>query len=476
MTETRPVRLDGASELASVMREPVHCTPGTPIRTVLEAMHSRHIGSMIVVSKSSTPVGILTLRDVVDRVVLEDGMLDKPVSSVMSTSPHTLPAHATVYDAVLLMLSRGIRHVPIVDQGRLAGVITEKDLFALQPASVRHLAGAIRAAADMEHVVDLSAVVRTHVRDLLQQGTAAEVVTEVVASLNDLIVQRVLDLHFSGLNENGLTFCWLALGSEGRHEQTFVTDQDNGLIFTGSDPGLGRRRLLPHAIEANEALARCGFPLCKGGVMAGNAAWCLSLSEWCARFADWVDSGDPHALLHSAIFFDFRAVHGERELAKALRQDLHSRIGRSPRFLYQMAANALRNRPPLGLLGALRTSGSNAERRTIDLKMGGAMLFVDAARIYSLAGACPHTNTCDRLRHFARRAGVPPLEVQAWIDAFLFVQILRLRHQRAQLAAGEPPTNRVRPAGLNDLEQRFLKEALRQAKRLQARLALDYRL
>jgi CBS domain-containing protein len=319
--------------------------------------------------------------------------------------------------------------------------------------------------------------VRAHVQELLAQGTAAESVTEVAASLNDLLVQRVLDLQFAAFEAHGLAFCWVALGSEGRREQTFLTDQDNGVIFNDAgDSERARGLLLPHAMKVNEALARCGFPLCEGGVMGGNAAWCLSLSEWQQRFAEWIDRGDPQALLRSAIFFDFRAVHGERELANSLRHDLHARVARSPRFLHQMAANALKNPPPLGLLGEFRTSGSNAERHTIDLKKSGAMLFVDVARIYSLAGAGPHTNTCDRLRQFARRAQVPALEVQAWIDGFLFVQVLRLRHQRAQLAAGEPLSNRIRPAALNQLEQRILKEALRQAKRLQARLALDYRL
>jgi CBS domain-containing protein len=292
-----------------------------------------------------------------------------------------------------------------------------------------------------------------------------------------VLVQRVLDLEFSRFDVPGVTFCWLALGSEGRREQTFLTDQDNGIIFDGSAaPDEARAFLLPHAENVNAALAQCGFPLCKGGVMAGNATWCLSLAEWRQRFAEWIDSGDPHALLQGAIFFDFRAVHGERELANALREDLHSRIARSPRFLHQMAANALNNRPPLGFMGAFRTSGSKGERRTIDLKMGGAMPFVDAARIYSLAGAGAHTNTCDRLREFARRARVPALEAQAWIDGFLFVQVLRLRNQRMQLASGEPLSNRVSPAALNDLERRVLKEALRQARRLQTRLALDYQL
>ena len=459
------------------MRQPVSCFPETPMRSVLQTMHDRHIGSMIVTAKDMAPLGILTLRDVLDRVVLRDGVLDRPVSSVMSTELHALPPHATVYEAVLLMLANGIRHVLIVDKARVVGLVSEKDLFALQPVSMRHLAAAIRGAQDAERLVELSAEMRTHARELLVQGTAAEQLTELIASLNDLLVQRVLDLELRDLGEEGPAFCWIALGSEGRREQTLFTDQDNGLIFSdGCDANAARARLLPYAQRVNQTLDRCGFPLCKGGVMAGNAAWCLSLAEWQQRFADWIDCGDPQALLNSAIFFDFRTVRGERDLADSLRLYLNERIARSPRFLHQMAANALRNRPPLGFLGGFRTSTSETERRTIDLKLNGAMLFVDAARIYSLEAGVPHTNTCDRLREFARRRGIDPLEVQAWVEAFLFIQILRLRKQHAQLDAGEALGNRQNPALLNELERRVLKEAFRQARTLQSRLAMDYRL
>jgi signal-transduction protein with cAMP-binding, CBS, and nucleotidyltransferase domain len=81
-----------------------------------------------------------------------------------------------------------------------------------------------------------------------------------------------------------VAWCWLALGSEGRHEQTFVTDQDNGLIFsaqpTARKPMPYARLFLPFAQEVNQRLADCGFKLCSGQIMAGNPAWCLSHDEW----------------------------------------------------------------------------------------------------------------------------------------------------------------------------------------------------
>jgi CBS domain-containing protein len=113
--------VDGASALAAVMRQPVYCAPETPVRAALQIMHDRHIGSMIVTAAEMKPIGILTLRDVLDRIVLRDGILDRPISSVMSDELHMLPPHATVYEAVLVMLAHGIRHVLVVDKTRLAG-------------------------------------------------------------------------------------------------------------------------------------------------------------------------------------------------------------------------------------------------------------------------------------------------------------------------------------------------------------------
>jgi len=312
---------------------------------------------------------------------------------------------------------------------------------------------------------------------MLVQGVAAEQLTHFIASLNDLLTQRIIDLELAGAGLDDVRLCWMALGSEGRFEQTLSTDQDNGIIFAGvADAVTMRARLLPFARRVNEALASCGFPLCKGNVMASNLQWCLSDLEWREKFTFWMDNGDPQALLHGAIFFDFRGLHGDIGLADDLRAWLLARTAKNPRFLHQMAANALRNRPPLGFLHDFVTADDPAHPHTLDLKMNSATLFVDAARIYSLAHGIAQTNTAARLHEFGVRQAVPQREIGAWIDAFQFIQVLRLRHQHMQDLQGLALDNRLDPDDLNQLERRILKEALRQARELQNRLALDYRL
>ncbi|HEX2831196.1 MAG TPA: DUF294 nucleotidyltransferase-like domain-containing protein [Burkholderiales bacterium] len=469
--------VDDARPLSAVMREPIHCPRSTPLRAALETMQARRIGSILVTEDDAKPVGILTLRDVVDRVVLREGALDRPVETAMSGPLHVLPPHATLYEAALLMLAKGIRHIPVVESGRLGGIVSEKDLFALQPPSMRRLAAAIRGATEVECLVELAGELRAHARELLVRGTAAEPLTSAIASLNDMLAQRVVELERSSLPPSSPAFCWLAFGSEGRREQTFATDQDNGIVFAdGADAHGARAELLLYARRVNDTLARCGYALCKGLVMASNPEWCASLAEWQRRFAAWIDSGDPQALLKASIFFDMRPVHGARELADALRAFVFERVARSQRFLHQMAANAVRNRVPLGVLGNFRTSGSGREAHTLDLKLNGTAIFADAARVYGLAAAVPHTSTCDRLRGFGRHARLDPLEIEAWIEGFLFLQVLRLRTQNAQADANEPAGNRIQPERLNAIEKHILREALRQARSLQTRLRMDYRL
>ena len=156
------------------------------------------------------------------------------------------------------------------------------------------------------------------------------------------------------------------MGSEGRGEQTIATDQDNGLLFVTNDeastPDAIRERLLPFARAVNEALDRCGYPLCKGGVMAMNPRWCASLDEWKAAFAGWIDRGDPASLLAASIFFDFRALWGESRLADVLRADIARRARGNPRFLKQMSDNALAQ-PSAAQLARRAAGGGGRFRR-----------------------------------------------------------------------------------------------------------------
>jgi CBS domain-containing protein len=142
------------------------------------------------------------------------------------------------------------------------------------------LLAALDAPGSVEDIVALAPRVRGCLHELVGGGLDGVAATRLIALYNDRLTVRIIASLARRHRLPPVAWCWLALGSEGRHEQTFVTDQDNGLIFQASssqEADAVRALFLPFAQEVNQRLADAGFALCSGNIMAGNPAWCLSL-------------------------------------------------------------------------------------------------------------------------------------------------------------------------------------------------------
>jgi CBS domain-containing protein len=467
------------SPLTTIIKSvPISVSPESTIRKVIETMANGNIGSIVVVDNENRPIGIFTQSDVLKRIVLPGVSLEEPIFTVMSATPQTLPVSANAYDAALAMATYGVRHVLVVDEGdRLQGVISERDLFTLQRVGLRQIRQSIDGSADTDMLRQAASDVRQLALNMLAQGVGAEQLTQFISALNDTLTRRVVQLNLDRHDLGGIEWAWLSFGSEGRDEQTFSTDQDNGIVYLCPD-GMAheqtRMRLLDFARDVNSDLDKVGFPLCKGNIMASNPELCLTLEQWEQKFAAWVRTPEPMALLNGSIFFDFRTLFGKFSLAHGLRQTLFDLVRGNPLFLRMMAENALSVQPPLGKIRDFITDADPEHPGSIDLKKFGARLFIDAARIFALAQGVPNTNTVQRLKLAGVKMKVATHEVASIIEGFSFIQAMRLRHQHLEQERGRPGDNFVRPDQLNELERRILKESFRQARKLQQRLKLDY--
>ena len=450
-------------------RAPVTCRAHTPLREALGEMHQRRIGSMLVTGERGEPLGILSRDDILGRVTLQSVPLDTPIGEVMVQPVHHLTHEHTAEDAALLMSRHGIRHVPITREGVVVGIVSERDLFAMQRLSIKHVSGSIRNAADVDTLKLVAQDIRRFASSLLSQGVQARQLTALISHLNDVLTERLLELKAA---EHGVALerlCWLALGSEGRNEQTIATDQDNALILPDDIAPAQRQQVLAFARDVNQALDACGYPLCKGGIMAGNPQCCLTLSEWRERFGHWIEHGAPQDLLNASIYFDFRPLAGDLALAQLLRREVNERARQVPRFLKQMALNALTRTPPLNWMGGIATD----EQGQLDLKLQGAAIFVDAGRLYALAHGIAATGTRERLMGIGPVLGVSAGEYEAWVRGFEFLQMQRLQIQLEGMVPGAGP-NHISVDSLNDIDRRILKETFRVARTLQQRIQLDY--
>jgi len=472
-----------ATTLAALVRaDPVTVPPETSLEDALSLLERKRIGSLPVVDPAGHALGIFTRQDVIGRIVLPRIALSTAIADVMSAPAIGLLDSATAGDAALLMAQRGIRHVVVTDAaGKVEGVVSERDLFSLHRLSVRELSSAISRAPSVEILEVCAADIRALSLALVAQGVGSRQLTHMISSLNDLLTARILDLEVPRFDVAAYSPCWLGMGSEGRGEQTIATDQDNGLVYIApadaDAAATARERLLAFAQAVNEALARCGYPLCQGKVMAMNPQWCQPLTAWQSTFTQWIDRGDPQSLLAASIFFDFRSLWGEARLAVELREDIARRAAANQRFLKQMSDNALSNRPPISWRGTLAATADTSGVEGVDIKRVGSMPITDAARILALAKGVTATGTIDRLVEAGARLGIAEADVASWCEAFDYLQMLRLRTQHRRAAGEIAPSdvaNFVPLASLSELDRRVLKEALRQVRKLQQRLQIDY--
>ena len=458
--------------------DPLICAPHASVRSAVEAMHAARVGSVVVTDAERRPRGIFTLHDL-RAVVAAGSHLDEPLDSVMSAEPVTLDRDTYAFEAVVEMARHHIRHMIITDDaGHLAGVISERDIFALQRINLVHLTRSITAAASVEALVTARGQVGALIDSMMAHGAGVEQITRIITLLNDRTVTRAIELVIDERGDPGVAFTWIAFGSEGRSEQTRVTDQDNGLLFdpAGEAPDQVRERLLPFARRINEVLDACGFTLCTGNVMASNPALCLSFAEWEQTFRGMVGSATPENLLNSTIYFDFRPIRGDMAAGERLHQRVVDMAAGNSVFLHTLAANCLAIKPPLGVFRDFVTDKDADGVQRLDLKVRGLTPFVDAARVMALQAGIVESNTPARLRGLVDAGVLSDEDGGAFERSFAFVQLLRMREHQRQAACGETMGNRLDPDELNPMDRRILKEAFREARRLQKKLEVRFQL
>jgi len=460
------------------LRTPIVCQPDLPVRQAVALMHDNGVGSIVIVQDKWRPIGIFTLRDLRTLVADATASLDTAIGEVMTPGPECLPASAAAFEAALLMAEHHFAHICVVDdQQQLVAVVSERDLFSLQRVDLVNLARTIGTANTLDSLISLRTDVSRLVDTMLAHGAGSGQIVKIITTLNDVTVRRVLELNLQE-NDPGMAFTWLAFGSEGRQEQTLLTDQDNGILFEvpeGMTPDKVREKLLPFARKVNDELARCGFTLCKGNIMAGNPRLCLSADEWDSWFIRFIDASTPQNLVYSSIFLDMRAVFGPKEPLHQLLVKVLARIRKNSLFQKMLAGNAMQRKPPLTLFRNFRYL-NDEKKHSLDLKRQGLAPFVESIRVLALAHGVETANTLERIDELARKGIFNAKDANAWREAYSLIQAMRMRAHQDMLDRGEELSNYIDPDDLNELDRRILRESFRQAQRLQQKLEITYQL
>ncbi len=430
--------------------------------TVGEAARAMRAGNATAVLVRGAPPAIVTARDFRNRVLAEGLGPDAPVARVATPAPATLRADARIHEAWTALLDAGVHHLPVTQDGDVVAVLGATDLLRCTAQGPMAVLRRVERLSSRDALPGYAATVAEMSAALLGGGLDATQIAGFVARLNDALVGRIVRLAEAELGPAPAPWAWLALGSEGRAEQTLLTDQDNAVVHAdGADPAW----YAAFADRVNADLEAAGFPRCPGGYMARR--WSAPASDWAAWFAGWIDAPSADALLHAGVFFDFRRAAGGLDLAPL--DAALATAARRPPFLRFLAKAALDFHPPGSLL--LRFKGSSA----VDLKAHGIAPVVFLARCYGLEVGGGPRGTLARLEAAVRAGNLAEGVYAEVAEAYRFLVGLRLRLQLRRLAAGEPARSAVAPGDLGALERARLKDALRAVRTLQEAGAVHFK-
>ncbi len=471
-------RLVFTARAGEVARRPlVTCRPETTIQEAAQLMTRHRVSSVVVLDPDGRAAGILTDWDLRERVVAAGRDIRQPVAKVMTSPVVSVDSDTPVYEVVAEMVRRGIHHLVVTEAGLPAGMIAGHDLILLQGTSALFVARDIERRHDLPGLRQVVADSQRVVPFLLRQGIRASQLGRLMTDINDRVIGRVLEFTEAALGPPPVPYCWLVLGSEGRREQTFRTDQDNALIYAdppAPEAGAAREYFLEFGRRAVAALVEAGFPPCPGRYTADNPDWVQPLSGWKAHFRRWVATPEPEAVLNSLIFFDFRGIYGDLGLADRLRAYINELLPASRLFLLHLAWLSTKTPPPLGFLGRFIVEAGGEHRKQLDLKARGTRPILDLARFLALRHGVADTSTVGRLEALQAAGKIPPDLADELTQAFEFILGLRIRNQWAKIQAGKAPDNFVDPGQLSALERSLLKEAFKAVGRAQAVVRQEY--
>lgn len=447
-----------------VRHRPITLSGSTPIRQAAHLMSERRVGCLLITNPEEKIDGIITDRDLRTKVVARGLDFKTPVEKIMTSPVKTIPSHTICFDALLEMMRQRVHHLVIEKRGEIVGVLSGHDLMVVQGSSPLYLVRVIRDQRNIEGLFDIALQSPRVVRSLIQEGARARHITRMITLINDYILDRLLTLLEEILGTPPVPFCWLLMGSEGRREQTFRTDQDNGLIYRDPESEAERKAALEYfeifAREAVTDLVACGFPRCKGGIMASNPKWCQPYSVWAKYFDRWIRTPEPREVLHATIFFDFRPGYGADELGWNLREHLMNQLEGQELFLRFLARDCMNTPSAISFFRQFNTEKNGPHKNKLDLKTKGLTPFVDFARLMSLGSGVRETNTLERFQLLDEGGHISEeLQLQA-SQAYEFQMHLRLLHQLAMDDETLEPDNFIDPAQLSDLDRHTLKDSM----------------
>ncbi len=459
------------------LKKAVECSMDESIAEVAKRLTKYKYSAALIVRNTGGHVGVITDHDLRERVIGENYNINRPIFEVMSSPIISIPSNSLVFQALNFMDERSVRHLAVRDtSGDILGIISSEELLKVHMHSSSYLQREIENSQSVEELVEGRDKLPRLLKTLIYSGVKIQYITQIVTSIFDSTVEKLMSFAIHELGEPPAKFSFVTLGSGGRKELTLISDQDNAIIYEDV-PEEKKRQTEKYFNELAEKvcvwLNDCGYVFCKGDAMAKNPKWSQPISQWKNYFHTWITTSDQQDLIDVSIFFDFRSVYGDKELASELRDYIFEASSGQAGFYQHLVKNCLLHKPPIGLLGNIVVESKGEHSETFDIK-AATMPIIDFARIYSLKHKVKSTNTIERLNKLLDKGFINKTAFDELIHAYNFLMQLRFKHHAAKIESGDEIDNFINPKEFSQIEQTTLKNAFTQILSIQKKLNYDF--
>ncbi len=415
--------------------------------------------SSVLVMEEDRLLGIVTDRDMRSRAVAAGLDLTLPIERVMTVNPDTIGVEATLFDATLFMTQKGIHHIPVLEDDKVVGIITASDLMLARRDDPVYLVQHIGRQMSVQGMKEVVGQLPDLMVQWVHAGMKAQQVGHILTAVSDAVTTRLIHLAEQELGSAPVPFCWLGFGSQGRGEQLLNADQDNGLLISDTMKDSDAPWFEQLAQRVSDGLNECGYVYCPGKVMATTDEWRQRLSGWKSTVDRWTRSPTLDAVMRVSIFFDLRTVYGDESLCRQLQQHMLRRTSSNSIFLAALAENVLSTPPPLGIFRRFVVEHNGEHRDQLNLKKRAVIPIVDTVRIHALANSITAVNTVERLNALAKCRAMSINDSRNLQDALQVIMQTRMEGQVSQLLAAQEPGNYLNPDELPKLVRKQLRDA-----------------
>jgi len=458
--------------------KPLTASPEATASEIANIMTEKGISSILICDSTGKLLGIVTERDLVTKILSRNDEFcqkDMKASEFMTPDPYVMSSDDYMYEAAAFMLRHKIRHLPIVDNEELTGILSIRDLMKFRSQKSVLLIGKAKETAEIEKLKPIRDEIVSVAKVLLLENRSHVETMEIISYIHHNIIRRCFELVYNDMVSQGykppdIKYCFIIMGSGGRKEMLLGPDQDNGIIFENF-PEEKREEVdkffIPFSEKLVNALDYLGYPLCKGNVMLSNPKWRGKLDEWKDKVSKWIETPEPQRVRYSSIFFDFFPLYGSPNLLNDLKTFILKQVYDNKLFLFKMMELDFKHKVPFGFLGRFVTSSEDEHKGKLSVKENGSIFIVDCIRMYMLENSTYANTTLERLDKLYEKEIFNKATVDHIKAAFEYFTYIRLKNEIKLIGRGKEPDHYLDPYKLPKNEQELLREAFKVADKLQ---------